>query len=176
MRHVVYPRTSSEVQLEENTAQKVNHWYIWRNRKKHKTHTTATKHHTSAEQSDTKRSYQFHIQKLVALSTDPDNKPHGATECSGTSVWSVAFLRGTTLSQVSASQSPWQLRGRHFPAGGIFSSIVQVFSPSFTSSCKGGRHKKTPPPSETRNCTIWFIGLPMDYPIPLLNKFIESPT
>ena len=30
--------------------------------------------------------------------------------------------------------------------------------------------KKTPPPSETRNCTIWFIGLPIDFPIPLLNK------
>lgn len=42
----------------------------------------------------------------------------------------------------TTTMAAWQLRGRHFPSGGIFSSMVQFLLPSFTSSCGGRRKKK----------------------------------
>lgn len=83
---------------------------------------------------------------------------------------------GTFQQWRTTTMAAWQLRGRHFPSGGIFSSMVQFLLPSFTSSCGGRRQKKHllhQKPEIVQFASICFIGLPIDFPIPLLNKFID---
>ena len=142
MGHMGYSRKPSAGQLEENTAQKVNIYiiciyviihvtyihiftYIWNNHEK--------------KNIQMRRYIYLHIygttmKRKTYKCEDPYHcsAMRSSPETCGT--FQVKW-RTTTM-------AAWQLRGRHFPSGGIFSSMVQFLLPSFTSSCGGRRKKK----------------------------------
>ena len=74
--------------------------------------------------------------------------------------------RNSNHGGMAAKRPTLPIRWHLFFDGTILIALFHIFLRRKT-------QKKTPPPSETRNCTICFIGLPIDFPIPLLNKFID---
>lgn len=82
-------------------------------------------------------------------------------------LWHLSTVEDNNHGGMAAKRPTLPIRWHLFFDGTILIALFHIFLRRKT-------QKKTPPPSETRNCTIWFIGLPIDFPIPLLNKVYWS--